>query len=155
MLFQFDNPVKKSEDIISAVADIVETRCSCGFTAVNIQDNEFSCRSIENTVVFRAEIMYSGNFNADELVGFISDWIQGGASIVTDGTRLAVDNSCPTQLDSFLSDDCVSTDQGETLSTGAIVGGIVGGVCVLLISTSIITVVILVRRRKLKKFRYD
>ena len=34
--------------------------------------------------------MYSGNFNAGELVGFISDWVQGGASIVADGTRLAV-----------------------------------------------------------------
>ena len=54
-----------------------------------------------------------------------------------------------------LSEDCVSTDQGETLNTGAIVGGIVGGVCVLLIFTSIITVVILVRMRKLKIFRYD
>ena len=155
MLFQFDNPAKKSQDILSDVADVVEMRCSCGFTAAHITDNKFSCRSIENTVVFRAEIMYSGNFNAGELVGFISDWVQGGASIVADGTKLAVDNSCPTQLDSFLSDDCVSTDQGETLNTGAIVGGIVGGVCVLLIFTSIITVVILVRRRKLKIFRYD
>ena len=99
--------------------------------------------------------MYAGSFTADELVGFISDWVQGGASIVVDGTRLAVDNSCPTQLDSFLSDDCVSTDQGETLNTGAIAGGIFGGVCVLLIFTSIITVAILVRRRKLKKIRYD
>ena len=67
---------------------------------------------------------------------------------------LAVDNSCPMQLDSFLSEDCVSTDQGETLSTGAIAGGIVGGVCVLLIFTGIIIVAILVRRRKLKIFRY-
>ena len=155
MLFQIDNPVKKSQDILSAVADVVEARCSCGFTAAHIQDNEFSCRSIENTVVFRAEIMYYGNFNAGELVGFVSYWVQGAASIVADGTRLAVDNSCPTQLDSFLSEDCVSTDQGETLNTGAIVGGIVGGVCVLLIFTSIITVVILVRMRKLKIFRYD
>ena len=144
-----------SQNIISAVADLFKMRCSCGFTVAHIADNEFSCRSVENTAVFRAKMMYAGNFNAGELVGFISDWVQGGASIVVDGTKLAVDNSCPTQLDSFLSDDCVSTDQGETLNTGAIVGGIVGGVCVLLIFTSIITVVILVRRRKLKNFRCD
>ena len=154
LIFQSDNPTEKSQDIRSAVADVVEMMCSCGFTAANIQDSEFSCRSIEDTVVFRAEIVYVGSFTADGLVEFISDWVQGGASIVTDGTRRAIDNSCPTQLDTFLSEDCVSTDQGETLSTGAIVGGIVGGVCVLLIITSTIIVVIVVRRRKQKSFRY-
>ena len=76
-------------------------------------------------------------------------------SVIADGTRLSVDNSCPTQLDTFLSEDCVSTDQGEPLSTGAIVGGILGGVCVLLIITSIIIVVVVVRRRKAKNVRYD
>ena len=139
------------------MVDIVEMMCSCGFTEANIQNNEFSCRSTEDSVdsvVFRAEIVYVGSFTADELVEIISDWIQGGASIVADRTRHAIDNSCPTQLDSFRSEDCVSTDQGETLSTGAIVGGILGGVCVLLIITSIIIVVILVQRRKLKSFRY-
>ena len=161
-IFQSDNPFEKSQDIRFAVADVVEMMCSCGFTAANIQDSVFSCRSIEDavvfreeivyvgsftadglvefisdwvqgrasividlplitvalrswillfqktlcqqtkgrlSVVFRAEIFYAGSFTADELVGFVSDWVQGGASVIADGTRLAIDSSCPTQLD--------------------------------------------------------
>ena len=69
--------------------------------------------------------------------------------------RVNVDINCPTQLDSFLSEDCELMDQGKTQSTGAIVGGVVAGVCVIFIFTFVIIVVLFIQRRKQKSYRYD
>ena len=131
--------------------------CSCIFTQDNIQRNEFSCRSIENTVVFRAEIKYASfTYTAAQLVDFISQWVQSAPSFVVGPSmsRVNVDTSCPTQLDSFLSEDCVSMDQGKTQSIGAIVGGVLTGVCVVFISTAIVIAVVFIQKRKQKSFRY-
>ena len=86
--FQEDNPDQKFQDIISAVVSVVSTMCSCTFTQDNIQNYEFSCRSIENTVVFRAEIVYASfAFTATRLVDVISQWVQSAPSLVV-GYRL-------------------------------------------------------------------
>ena len=102
---------QKFMDIVSAVVLQVRIRCSCNFTETNIQNYEFSCRGIENTVVFRAEIIYTSlqqaRYRADSLVTLVSAWTQSETSIVVDSTRLDVDPTCPTQLGSFQDDDCV------------------------------------------------
>ncbi len=105
-------------------------RCSCAFTPDNIQRNEFSCRSIGNNVVFRAQIVYaSATYTAAQLVDFVSQWVQSAPSFVVGPSmsRVNVDANCPTQLHSFLSEDCVSMDQSVTESIGAIVGGVIAG----------------------------
>ena len=116
-------------DIVSAVVQQVHMRCSCNFTETNIRNNEFSCRSIANTVVFRAEIIYT---RAEDLVTLVSVWAQSGTSIVVDSTRLDIDPTCPTQLGSFQDDDCqlvltdptgtdpTSTDPTSTDPTGTV-----------------------------------
>ena len=158
-------------------------RCSCNFTETNIQNYEFSCRSIENTVVFRAEIIYTSlqqaRFWADSLVTLVSEWAQSGTSIVVDSTRLDVDPACPTQLGSFQDGHCELTNTPGTDTTGTdttgtdttstdptgVVGGnvatfaslgvVFGVVCVLLIICSIIIVIFVVqRKRKHRTFRY-
>ena len=151
-------------------------RCSCSFTEANIRNNEFSCRSIANTVVFRAEIIYTtsqqGRYRAENLVTLVSEWAQSGTSIVVDSTRLDVDPTCPTQLGSFQDDDCqlvltdptgtdiTSTDptgtNGGNVATFGALGGAFGVVvCVLLIICSIMLIVFVVqRKRKHRTFRY-
>ena len=142
-------------DIVSAVVLSIQEDCSCNFTKTNIRNNEFSCRSIENTVVFRAEIVYTGfgedPYTADGLVALVSTWAQSGTSISVDSTRLDVDPSCPTQLESFEAADCETT--GGT--SVAVLGGAIGAVCVLLIVIGIIIVVVILvqRTRKQKQFR--
>ena len=135
-------------DIVSAVVLSIQKDCSCNFTETNIPNFEFSCRTIENTVVFRAEIVYTAfgedPYTADGLVTLVSTWAQSGTSISVDSTRLDVDPSCPTQLESFQAGDCETT--GGT--SVAALGGAVGAVCVLLIVIGIIiVVVILVQNR--------
>ena len=156
--FQVDSPDQKFQEIISAVVDTVSMMCSCTFTQDNIQNNEFSCRGTENTVVFRAEITYTSfTFTAAQLVDFVSQWVQSAPSFVVGPSmsRINVDTNCPTQLDSFLSEDCVSVDQGKTQSIGAVIGGVVAGVCVVLIFTGIVIAVLFIQKRKKKSFRYE
>jgi len=152
-------------DIVSAVVQSVQEDCSCDFTETNLPNFEFSCRSIENTVVFRAEIVYTAfgedPHTADGLVTLVSTWAQSGTSISVDSTRLDVDPSCPTQLESFEAGDCESeTVTGEPAASGvnvAALGGAIGTVIVLLILViAVLVVVILLQRtRKHKKFRYE
>ena len=140
-------------DIVSAVVQEVRMSCLCSFTEANIRNNEFSCRSIANTVVFRAEISHT---RAEDVVTLMSEWAQSGTSIVVDSTRLNIDPTCPTQLGSFQDNDCelTGTDDGN-VATFASLGGVVGVVCVLLIICSIIVIVFVVqRKRKHRTFRY-
>ena len=96
---------------MSAVVQQVQMSCSCSFTEANIRNNEFSCRSIANTVVFRAEI---GHTRAEDLLTLVSAWAQSGTSIVVDSTRLDIDPTCPTQLGSLQDDDCELSDPTGT-----------------------------------------
>ena len=132
--------------------------CSCTFTQDNIQNYEFSCRGARNTVVFRAEIVYASfAFTATQLVDFISQWVQSAPSLVVGPSmsRLDVDTDCPTQLDSFLSEDCAAMNQGKTQSIGPIFGGVLAGICVVFIFTGIVIVVKCIRKRRQKSYRYD
>jgi len=149
---------------VSAVVKSIQRDCSCNFTEANIPNFEFSCRSVENTVVFRAEIIYTAfgvdPYTADGLVALVSTWAQSGTtSISVDSTRLDVDPSCPIQLQSFEAGDCESeTVTGEPAASGvnvAALGGAIGTVIVLLILVTAVLVVVtlLQRTRKWKKFR--
>ena len=180
---QDERRTQKFMDIVSAVVQQVQMRCLCSFTETNVQNYEFSCRSIENTVVFRAEIIYTSlqqaRYRADNLVTLVSGWAQSRTSIVVDSTRLDVDPACPTQLGSFQDGDCeltntpatdptgtdttgtdtTSTDTtttvGGNVTTFASLGGAFGVVCVLLIICSIIIIIFVVqRKRKHRTFRY-
>ena len=75
---QISNFQSKYQDIVSAVVQQIQMRCLCNFTETNIQNFEFSCRSIENTVVFRAEISYTSlhqaRYREENLVTLVSGW---------------------------------------------------------------------------------
>ena len=146
-------------DIVSAVVQQAQMRCLCDFTETNIQNYEFSCRSIENTVVFRAEISYTSlqqaRYRADSLVTLVSAWAQSGTSIVVDSTRLDVDPTCTTQLGSFQDDDCqlvltdpTGTDITGNVATVAALGGALGVIGVLLIICSIMLIVFVVQKKR-------
>ena len=159
---QDDRRAQKFNDVVSAVVQQVQMGCLCNFTETNIQNYEFSCRSTENTVVFRAEIIYTGSqqarYRAENLVALVSGWAQSETSIVVDSTRLDVDPTCPTQLGSFQDGDCELTDPtgtvGGNVATFASLGVVVGVVCVLLIICIIIAIFVVQRKRKHRIFRY-
>ena len=164
MHFQDENRSQKFLDIVSAVVQSVQGDCSCNFTEANIPNFEFSCRRIENAVVFRAEIIYTSfgedgdSYRADDIVSLVSTWVQNGTSINVDSTRLDIDPSCLTQLESFQVGDCESEITGGPGGINvAALGGAIGVVCVVLILViTILTIIILVQRTRMhKRFRYE
>ena len=161
---QDERRAQKFMDIVSAVVQQVQMRCSCNFTETNIQNYEFSCRSIENTVVFRAEIIYTSlqqaRYRAENLVTLVSGWAQSETSIVVDSTRLVVDPTCPTQLRYFQDDDCqlvltgiTGTDIIGNVAAVAALGGALGITGVLLIISGIMLIVFVVQKKRKRELQ--
>ena len=128
-----------------------------------IKSYEFSCRSSADAVVFRAEMKhysYAEEYNASDFVEIISSWVENDASIVVDDSRLSVDPTCPTELESFEARDCVQSPSAASSNNIALVGGIAGALCFILLAaivTMFLVIVFVVRSKKKKEFpvRYD
>ena len=110
-ILQTTNKEQKVSDIVSGVSDVVSEMCSCSFVTDIIKSYEFSCRGSASSVVFRAELKYysyTEEYTASDFVEIISSWVENGASLAVDDSRLSVDSTCPTYLESFEADDCQS-----------------------------------------------
>ena len=148
-------------DIITEVTDAVGEKCSCSFVMEIIHMYEFSCRSGTSAVVFRAELKYYGyteEYTASDFVEIISSWVENGASLVVDGSRLSVDPTCPTELESFEADDCVTqspsgttmTQPGGSNSSVVVIGGVAGALCFLLLVIIVVLSIAFIMRSKRK-----
>ena len=159
-------------DIKEEIVKQVLTRCSCQFTTDNIISDTFSCRGsqgeFENTVVYRANITLQlpvSITDADDIVTFINQWVQDESSVAVQGITLALDAGCPTVLDSFDSNDCVtevpsnqtnptsSSSSSSSLPLGGIVGAAVAALVVVIVLIIVITIIVVYRRRK-STYRY-
>lgn len=149
---------QKQTDIIVAVVNVISDACSCDFTSENIINSVFSCRSSETQVVFKAHLNYTspfGSHTADELVSFFLHWVSSGPPLTVTGTVFSVDPSCPAELESLTSEDCVRQllPTPTTLMINAtIIWGPVFGVAVLLLLVVIIAMTSLfyIRQRRKK-----
>ena len=91
------------------------------------------------------------DMNAEAFVEIISDWVQSQPSILVADTRLDVDSTCPTELESFASLDCdTETSESGSDETEANLEIVIGAVCaaVIIVFIIVVIVIILVRRRK-------
>ena len=138
--------------------------CSCKFTTSNIVDDTFSCRGskgqFRNTVVYRGMIALQvprSITDADDIVTYIYQWVQTKPSVRINGITLALDPSCPTVLDSFDSNDCVtdeSSDQTSSSSSSSslplnvIIGAAVLIAIIILLVIIVIIVIVKYRKRK-------
>ena len=161
---QSQNKLVKLSDIISGVTVAAREECDCSFVEDVIKEDEFSCRSGDSMVVFRAEInyiSYDTTYEAVDFVGFISQWVETGGSLVANGSKLEIDSTCPTQLNGFEDPDCIIVDavspttaqpQADNLQTTLeAVGGVASIICVGLIVLVIVLVVVIVLRSSAKK----
>ena len=144
--------------------------CSCEFTSNNVIDDAFSCQGsqgeFEDTVVYRAMITLqvpASITDADSIVTNINQWVQTKPRVRVDGVILDVDPDCPTMLDSFNSDDCVteepSNQANPTSTSSSPVGVIIGtaaaiSVAVVVVIVLIIVIIILVYCRRKSTYRY-
>ena len=165
---------EKATDVVSSIVSNVEQRCRCGFTSSQIRQGGFQCFSdSEDAVTYRAELHENGRATVSELVRFIEDWIteDGGVGILTQSLFVTIDGSCDFVIMSRVEAECqpqpvhvstmtrVSTMMRTEVSpnepiasggpdTGAIVGGIVTVVVVLILAITITAIVALVLRNR-------
>ena len=130
---------------------------------------EFSCRGSTSAVVFRAELKYysyTEKYTASDFAEIVSSWVENGASLVVDNSRLSIDPTCPTELESFEADDCVTLSPSVTQSpsgtamtqpgASVVIGGVAGALCFLVLVViavlSIAFIVAIMRSKRKKAF---
>ena len=160
---------QKQIDIKEEIIKEVLMHCSCTFTTGNIIEDTFSCRGskgdFRNTVVYRGMIVLqvpASITDADDIVTYIYQWVQTKPSVRINGITLALDPSCPTVLDSFDSDDCVTentSDQASSPSSSSLspLSVIIGAAVLIaiIILLIIIVIIVIVKYRKRKStYRY-
>ena len=164
---QEDSREQKLSDIKIRITQEILMRCSCEFTTSNITDDAFSCRGSQgqfrNTVEYRAMITLqvpASTTNADGIVSIISDWLESEPSVTVNDVVLDLDPNCPTKLDSFNSNDCVTeapsdqTDQSSS-SVGIIAGAVVAVIVViLLLITAVVIIIMYCRHKSTYSYRY-
>ena len=82
---------------------------TCGLTDANIKDDEFSCRGgLTNYIVYRARMVGTDTYSAPGLVSLMQSWVGSGTASVAiqSSSRLHLDASCSTLLDTLRSPDC-------------------------------------------------
>ena len=148
-------------------------RCSCEFTSNNIIDDTFSCQGSQgefrNTVVYRAMITLqvpASVTDADDIVTDINQWVQTKPRVGVNGVTLDIDPDCPTMLDSFAGDDCVtetppdqtnpssSSSSSSSSSPFGIIIGVAVAVVIILILIIVVVIAIVVCRRHKSTYRY-
>ena len=91
---------------------------TCGLTAANIKDNEFSCRGgLTKQIVYRARIVGTDVYSAPGLVSLLQSWVGSGrASIMVQSSRLQLDPTCDAYLDTLQAPDCPLREQSVLTS---------------------------------------
>ncbi len=96
--------------IQDAFIEEINRLCSCGLTAAHLQNSVFSCADdgLIDQVVYRARILGSNSYNAQDLVSLIQAWVDSDDAWIIAGLfRFKVDARCATSLDTLRSPDCM------------------------------------------------
>ena len=102
--------------------ELAQLCTTCGLTAANIKDDEFSCHGgLTNFIVYRARIVGTDTYSAPGLVSLMQSWVGSGrASIMVQSSRLHLDQTCDAYLDTLQSPDCPPGEQIQSLPTSPI-----------------------------------
>ena len=152
---------------------------ACGLTVANIKDDEFSCRGgLTKQIVYRARIVGTDTYSAPGLVSLMQSWVGSGrASIMVQSSRLHLDPTCSSSLDTLKAPDCEvlqrPTDSTEPtrstkpnsktepfqsgssgVSVGEIGGIAVGGVIVVLLAILILLIAVVIMSKMKTKLSF-
>lgn len=160
---------QRLKTIKDAIINEINELCSCDVTADHLQNSVFSCADgLVDQVVYRARIIGSDSYNAQDLVSLIQAWVNSDDAMIIAGFfRFNVDASCITSLDTLRSPDCeigqvttspteIVTVVTEPLTSPTEIVTVVIGLFVIIILVGIVVLlsVLLIRKRKLSETRY-
>ena len=150
------------------VRELTVSCLDCGITGDIIDMQSFSCfPDSPSHVTYRARLQGTSETDSGSLISLIEDWVDDGATIVVIGLLMKVDSKCSVEISSFNEGECLEirnstpppkmivdstprlnagpTDSANnTISPGAIIGGIVAVLVILIIAISLIIVVVLI-----------
>ncbi|XP_064388769.1 uncharacterized protein LOC135336822 isoform X2 [Halichondria panicea] len=164
--FQVGDTEQRLKTIKDAIINEINELCSCDVTADHLQNSVFSCADgLVDQVVYRARIIGSDSYNAQDLVSLIQAWVNSDDAMIIAGFfRFNVDASCITSLDTLRSPDCeigqvttspteIVTVVTEPLTSPTEIVTVVIGLFVIIILVGIVVLlsVLLIRKRKLSE----
>ena len=153
--------------------ELAQLCTTCGLTAANIKDDEFSCHGgLTNFIVYRARIVGTDTYSAPGLVSLMQSWVGSGrASIMVQSSRLHLDPTCDAYLDTLQSPDCppgeqipslwtspitnseftemtlsVSDDESGSASGGGVIAGSISAVVLVILCMLLILVLVLIMK---------
>ena len=141
------------------VAQVIRDRCQCDFQESFISQAVLLCDQQQPTqIVYRANVISYKSYSADQLVGYIEEWVKQGATITSGVVIVTFDPDCPVRINDISDPAC---DQPSTSATPtpsapntlAVVAASVS-VAVIVVAVTIIFIIILVicllnRKKKL------
>jgi hypothetical protein len=142
------NQFIKFEQLAMELAVFIQQRCGCPFPSSNITTPQFTCHpSHDQHVTYRASISTS-TLARVELVVALEEWQRVHRSILLQGERLSLDDTCPVIIQSLDEEECevsrmvFSPDQPMmvTISTflaafvsALVYGAVLGSIAVIII----------------------
>ena len=110
--FQDSSDASNKDNLVNVrngtAAELAHICGNCGVTAANIKDDEFSCRGgLTKQIVYRARLVGTDVYSAPGLVSLMQSWVgTGRASVRFQSSRLHLDPTCSSSLDTLKSPDC-------------------------------------------------
>ena len=100
------------------VAQVIRERCQCDFQESFISQAVLLCDQQQpNQIVYRASITSYENYSADQLVGYIEDWVKQGATITIGVVIVTFDPDCPVTINDISDPVCAQPSTGATIPT--------------------------------------
>ena len=105
--------------IRKGVTQVVRDGCQCDFDKSFISQGVLLCDQQQpNQFVYRANITSYGDYSANQLVGYIEDWVKQGATIASVVT-VTFDPNCPVRI-SDISDPVCNRTSSSAISPSSI-----------------------------------
>ena len=101
----------KFNRIAMELTSFIERKCNCPFPSSSITTSQFTCdQSHERHVTYRASVS-TGSLNRLELVAALEEWPRVHRSILLQGERLSVNDTCPIIIQSLDEEECGGPSQ--------------------------------------------
>ena len=152
-LIQEKDPAGKKEDMLNSVISAVDGICQCELSRETFYNVVFHCFDTTTAVTFRGEVGAAVKANSSQVISYMEQWVAMNPTIVIQSSSLSIDSKCNVKIDSFNDSECGSMmNDGGSVITDPIVGGVAGGVlATLIIAVSLVVIVVLIVRTCQKK----
>ena len=100
------------------VTQVIRERCQCDFQESFIGQAMLLCDQQQPTqVLYRANITSYGSYSANQLVGYIEDWVKQGATFTTGVFIVTFDPDCPVRINDLSDPICATIPTSASVVT--------------------------------------